>query len=172
MDRLLLGLLAIQTIAFIVGIAFFIRLYRHVAELTSSFAKLGFVVRQDLQQYFDGAAQKVVEVQAQSSAQNQKLIEDTMQKVLQESGKVMQDTLARAEHQASEIVLKAHQDRQQILEDAKQESNQYMSRLADYSAEALEWAMEQLIKDKVDLHGHEELVQSLVSVYLDEHKRV
>ena len=94
-----------------------------------------------------------------------------MQKVLAESSQILQQTLSKAEHQASEIVLQAHQDRQRILDDAKQESQQYMGKLTDYSAEALEWAMEQLIKEKVDLSGHEQLVQSLVSVYLNEHKR-
>lgn len=171
MDRLVLGLLTIQTIVFVLAVFGFFKLYRQVSELKSSFAKLGFVVRQDLQQHFETAAQKTIEVQQQSSQHNQQLIEQTMQKVLNESSRSMQEILARAEGQASEIVLKAHQDRQRILDDAREESKQYVTRLTDYSTEALEWALEQLVKEKMDLGGHEQLIESLVSVYINEHKR-
>ncbi len=171
MSMLLPGLVIIVTIALAASGFFLIRLYRQVAALKSSFAKLGYVVRQDLQEYFDQSANKVLDIQQQSVEQQQQAIEQTMQKVLDESSQVIQKTLARAEKQASTIILKAHNDRQQILDDARKESQQYLRRLTDYSSEALEWSMEQLMKEKIDLNGHEELVRSLVSVYLDEHKQ-
>ena len=172
MNHLLPGLIVLLVLCLIASSVALVRLYRHVHSLQSSFAKMGFVVRQDLQECFDQAAQKIIESQSQSTLQNQKIIEQTMQAVLDKSSNVVQKRLASAEKEASSIILRAHQDRQRIIDDAKLESNQYLNRLTGYSAEALEWAMEQLLKEKIDLNGHEELVKSLVSVYLDEHKRV
>jgi cell division septum initiation protein DivIVA len=172
MALLLPALLISQSALFLLLIFFLIRAHRRIAELQTAFAKMGFVVRQDLQHSFDAALAQVVDAQQQSVEQSQEQIRKTMLKVLDESSQVMQQALARAEKQSSEIVLRAHQDRQRILDDARQESRQYLMRLTDYSAEALEWAMEQLVKEKMDMNGHEELIKSLVSVYLDEHKRV
>lgn len=171
MDRYLLSLLALQTVGFIVAVFCLVRLYRQVAELKASFAKLGFVVRQDLQQYFDSAGQKIIEVQAQATQNSQQLLQQTMEKVLADAGETMKQSIAQAEQEAQQVILRAHQDRQRILDDARLESDRHLTRLTDYSTEALEWAMEQLVKEKLDLSGHEELIESLVSVYLDEHKR-
>jgi cell division septum initiation protein DivIVA len=172
MNQLLPAVVIVLTICLLGAAVSLVRLYRQIHNLERSFAKLAFVTRQDLQQYFEEAASKVLETQSASTEANRKSIEEAIQSVVDRSSQVVQQRLAQAESEAAAIVLRAHQERQQILDDARKESRQYLMRLTDYSAEAIEWGLEQLVKEKIDISGHEELVKSLVSVYLDEHKRI
>lgn len=147
------------------------RLFHNLNTLNASFAKLGYLAREDVKRYFDEASDQAVDMYRRSAAENQRIVEASMQRVLAQSGQTMRTTLVQAERDAAGIILKANQDARNIVADAQRSSQTYLDQLVDRATEAIEWSMEQYLKEQFSLEQHEDMVKHLITVYLDEHKR-
>lgn len=145
-------------------------IYRRINSLNTSFAKLGYVNREDAKKYFGDAADKVSDMNSSFYQQYQKIIEDSVRKVLSESGQVMEGSLVKAQQDAGSIVLKAQQDAQQILASTKQDAKQYFERALSESVDAMEWALEQYLDEHLSLKQHETIIDKLLQAYVNERK--
>ena len=171
LESYLIPVLGIVALLFI-GLAFFMyRVYHSVKDLHNSFAKLGYITREDAKKYFDEASSKAVEMYSRFYQQNQNMLEEGVRKVLSESGYIMGDSIAKAQKEASEIVLKAHHDARAILEDAKHGAKKQTEQSLDYAVGAIDWSLSQYLKEDFKLAEHERIIKKMLEVYLDEHSR-
>lgn len=141
-----------------------------VNRLNSSFAKLGFVAREDAKKYFGDAAEKVVDMNSSFYQQYQSMIDEGVRKVLAESGNVMADSLAKAEQQAGSVILKAQENAQQILASTEQDAAAYYDRALSRSVDAMEWTLEQYMGEHLDITKHEEVIERLLEAYVNERR--
>lgn len=156
-------------VALIIGLVLLIvRLIFMVRSLNGSFAKLSYFTREDAKKYFDTAADKAVGMNEEFLEQNQHIVEAGMKQVIIDTGTVMEKSIADAQAEAADIVLKARQDADRIIQEAKEHSSQYYVQALDRSVAAMEWAMEQYIKQHVSLQEHEQIINTLIKEYLDE----
>lgn len=160
---LLLGLVLLVLMAVV---------YKALKNLEGSFAKIGYVAREDTKHYFEESAEKALEVSRIAIDENKKQIEDTMKQALADSGNILRDTLAQAEKQAGEIILQAHRDADNIKKQATQDADKYFKLLIDQSAEAIDWALAQFVKEEMSVKDHEELIGKLVNSYLNDHRTI
>lgn len=151
-------------------VVFAVKLARTMKDLDNSFAKLGYLAREDAKKYFGDAADKVVDMNSSFYQQYQKMIEDGVRTVLAQSGEVMEGSLKKAQAEAGQITVKAQADAQGILQTAREDSRRYFDQAVSEAVDAIEWAMEQYIKDHVDVRQHEEIITKLIEAYINERK--
>ena len=145
-------------------------LLKLVMNLNASFAKLGYVAREDAKKYFGDAAEKVTDMNSTFYTQYQEMIDAGVRKVLAESGQVMSESFSKAEKQAADIVLTAQQEARQIIESTQKDSNEYYKRALAESVDAMKWALEQYLNDHLDIRRQEDIVKSLIEAYVDERR--
>ena len=161
---------AVATILCVVAFVVFYRLFRSVKTLNNSFAKLGYVNREDAKKYFGEAADKVVDMNTGFNEQYQKLIEDAIKKAMLDSGAVMETTLIRAEQEAGAVVLKAQEHAQQILESAKKEATHFSDRAVGNAVDAISWSLEEYLRTDFSIGEHEDVIMKLLERYLNERR--
>lgn len=158
-------------VVFIAGLIYVIyRLFRSLNLLNRSFAKLGYVTREDAKLYFGEAADKVVDMNSTFSEQHQKMIEDGVRKALAESGDAMEGSLLKSQQDAGNILLKAQQDAIQIVESTKEDAKHYYERAISDAVDAIEWTLGQYMKTHMDVRQHEEIIDNLLKAYIHERK--
>lgn len=155
----------------LVLVYFVVRLYLLTKHINNAFNKLGFVLRQDTKQYFDDAASKIVETNDQFQSIYQKAIADATQKVLVDSGVVMERALSDAHVKAGKVILQAQSDAQNIIAAAKEQANQEYDAALKRSVDTLGWALQQYLKEQVDLKHHEQIIQKMINAYLNENRK-
>ncbi|MDB5182152.1 MAG: hypothetical protein JWP13_915 [Candidatus Saccharibacteria bacterium] len=151
------------------GIALY-SLQRSLAKLHASFAKLGYANREDAKKYFEETAERVAEMNKSFYQQHQKMIEDGVRKVLSESSLVVEETLLKAHQDSGEIIIKAQQEGQQILESTRKNAELYYDRAIDEAVDTLQWTLEQYLMGHMDIKQHEEVITKLVSTYVNERR--
>lgn len=157
--------------AILTVLAFIIyRLFHTLNLLNKSFAKLGYVTREDAKLYFGEAADKVADMNSTFYQQYQKMIEDGVRKVLAESGDVMEGSLVKAEQDAGTILLKAQQDALQIVDSTKNDSKHYYDQAILESVDTIEWTLEQYLKTHLDVKQHEDIIDNLLKAYIHERR--
>jgi F0F1-type ATP synthase membrane subunit b/b' len=139
--------------------------------MNDSFAKIGYIAREDTKKYFDESSARAVEIFAQSSEENKRIVSETMSLVLQDSLRMVKETVASAEKEASGIIAKANEESENIKKEAKVDSERYFNSLISEATQAVDWAMEQYIKQEFTYKNHEDLINSLIEVYINEHRR-
>jgi hypothetical protein len=154
----------------VVVLGLLLKLYKTTTDLSKSFAKLGYVNREDAKKYFSEAAEKVVEMNTNVYQQNQKLIEDGMRKALADSGQAMEGALAKSQQDAGAVVVKAQSSAQQIILTAQRDSEQYFDRSLSNAVSAIEWTLEQYTKKHLDVHQHQEVIDALLEEYINERR--
>lgn len=163
-------LAGIVSIALVIIIIIIIIILRMMHRLNSSFAKLGYVTREDAKKYFGDAADKVTDMNSTFYQQNQEMIDSGVRKVLEESGQVMAGSIAQAQQQAGNVILKAQEDARQIIASTKTEAQQYYTKALGESVDAMEWALEQYMKDNLNIKQHEDIITRLLETYINERK--
>ena len=103
-------------------LALVIRLYVLVHRLNSSFAKLGFIIREDAKKYFDEAAGKILDTNQQFQDFYSQIVHDGTKKALSEVGDTLESTLAKAQQQAGDIILQSREDARRIVQAADRKS--------------------------------------------------
>jgi len=146
------------------------RLFRSLNLLNRSFAKLGYVTREDAKMYFGEAADKVVDMNSSFSQQYQKMIEDGVRKALADGGNVMEGSLLKSQQDAGNILLKAQQDALQIVDSTKEDAKHYYERAISDAVDTIEWTLGQYLKTHMDVRQHEEIIDNLLKAYIHERK--
>lgn len=141
-----------------------------IRRLNDSFAKLGYVTREDAKKYFGDASEKVVEMNSSFYNQYQEMIDAGVRKVLSESGHVMAGSIAKAQQEAGQVLLKAQEDARHIVDSAKTDSQQYYHRALSESIDTIAWALERYVNDSLDVKKHEEIVMKLLEAYVNERR--
>lgn len=139
-------------------------------KLHASFAKLGYANREDAKKYFEEASQRVAEMNESYYAQQQKMIEEGVRKVLSESSLVVEETILKAQKDAGEILIRAQQEGEQIRASTQKDAQRYYDQAVEDAVDTLEWTLEQYLMSHMDLQQHEDVIMKLVRTYIDERK--
>lgn len=158
------------TVAFVIIIITTLIMLSMIRRLNASFAKLGYVTREDAKKYFGDAADKVVDMNSNFSQQYQEMIDSGVRKVLSESGEVMAGSLAQAQQEAGAVILKAQEDARQIMSATKADAEVYYNKALNEAVDAVEWTMEQYVKSHMDVKEHEEVIKRLLETYINERR--
>lgn len=170
MDNTLLYIGIVSAIFVIVLCFVLFKLIHSVKTLNSSFAKLGYVAREDAKRYFGDAADKVVDMNSGFNELYQAMITEAMKKAMSESSVAVEATLVKAEQEAGNIILNAQEQSKQIIEAAKKDSADISNRSLNETVDTISWAMQEYIHDNLSVQEHEDIVMQLVNKYLNERR--
>ncbi len=151
-------------------LALVIRLYVLVHRLNSSFAKLGFIIREDAKKYFDEAAGKILDTNQQFQDFYSQIVHDGTKKALSEVGDTLESTLAKAQQQAGDIILQSREDARRIVQAATVESEKQSQRAFDSSTDTIGWVMEQYIKKEYSVKQHTDVIEQLLEEYINDRR--
>lgn len=141
-----------------------------VGRLNASFAKLGFLVREDAKKYFDDAADKIIDTNEQFEQMYKKIIEEGTHAALSSSSAITEKVVMDAHGRANEVVLSARIDAQRILQAAQKEANLHAEQTLQRTGDVVEWVMSQYLGEVYSAKEHEALIEKLVRTYINEHK--
>lgn len=150
---------------------FVARLYILTKRLNTSFAKLGYIVREDAKKYFDDASEKIVATNEQFHDMYEAIVQEGTKKALIESGVVMEQAILDAQKQANRVILTAQTDAQAIITGAKTEADNHMEQALRRTADTMSWVMTQYMKEQYTIDEHQALIEKLVRTYVDEHRK-
>lgn len=167
-EVIVLGTLAVIVMALLVCV---VRVLVLIKRLNASFAKLGYLVREDAKKYFDDAADKIVDTNEQFQKMYQKIVEDGTRTVLAESSTITEKVAANAHAQANQIILSARNDAFQILQAARGEAEAYSEKTMQQTGDAIGWVMSQYLESEFSVADHESLIEKQVKMYINEHRQ-
>ena len=150
---------------------FVVRLFFLVRNINHSFAKLGFIVREDAKKYFDDAAEKIVDTNKQLQTLYEEAVKTGTKRVLDESGTIMEKSIADAQTTAGQVVVRAQSDAQNILSEAKKQANAEYDLALQRAVDTINWTMQQYLKEQFDTREHEDLIARIVESYSNEHRK-
>lgn len=151
-------------------LALIIRLYIIIHRLNTSFAKLGYVIREDAKKYFDDAAGKIIDTNEQFQASYTKIVRDGTMAALTDAGQAMETTLVSAHQDAGKVILEAREDAQRIMGAARNEATTYTNQALSQSADTIRWVMEQYIGQTYSIEEHHHLIKKLLDEYINERR--
>ena len=151
--------------------AFVVRIWIVLKRLNSSFAKLGFLVREDAKKYFDDAADKIVDTNEQFQEAYKKIVEEGTRSVLADSSSITEKVMADAHAQANNVILTARTDSQRIVQAAQKEAEEYSMKTLNQTGDAIGWVMSQYLGEVYSVADHEALIEKQVKMYVNEHRR-
>lgn len=151
--------------------AFIVRIWVVLKRLNSSFAKLGFLVREDAKKYFDDAADKIVDTNEQFQEMYKKIVEEGTRSVLAESSTITERVVADAHAQANNVILAARTDSQRIVQAAQKEAGEYSQKTLNQTGDAISWVMTQYLNEVYTVADHEALIEKQVKMYVNEHRQ-
>ena len=161
---------ALLAIAVGIVVLLIIKLFFMVRRLNASFAKLGYVIREDAKKYFDDAAGKIVDTNEQFQSSYTQIVHDGTISALADSSLVMEKTLAAAHEDAGKVIQSAREDAQRITLAARQNAEAHVHQELARSADTIEWVMEQYVDHTFDRTYHEEIINKLLEEYINEHR--
>lgn len=142
-----------------------------IAKLNSSFAKLGFFVREDAKKYFNETAEDIQAVNAQLQQTNQEAVQKGVSAALLEAEQLLAPVVRQAHDEASEILLESRDEAKNIIEASKIDASANAKRVVDQSSDAIRWVMQQYAGETLNDEKHEEIVRKLLSEYLNESRK-
>jgi F0F1-type ATP synthase membrane subunit b/b' len=138
--------------------------------LNASFAKLGFLVREDAKKYFDEAADKIVDTNKQFQDTYVEIVHKGTQTALQDVSNVMRTAVVKAQQDAGSIIIEARKQAQDIIVGAQHESAEYKQKALEQSAQTIEWVVGQYIGKTYTDQQHIDLIRSLLLEYINENR--
>jgi F0F1-type ATP synthase membrane subunit b/b' len=150
---------------------FTLRLFFMVKNIDHSFAKLGFIVREDAKKYFDDAALKIVDTNKELQTMYQEAVETGTKRVLNDSGSIMEKTIADAQANAGQIIVRAQTDAQNILSEAQKQANNEYDLALQRAVDTINWTMQQYLHEEFDARKHEDLIKRIITSYSNEHRK-
>lgn len=157
-------------IIIIIVLALMVRLYLLVSKLNTSFAKLGYIIREDAKKYFDSASNKIIDTNQQFQSFYTQIVHDGTAKALNEAGDTLESTLAKAQQEAGDIIMRSREDARRIIEAATQEANKQSEYVFNNSADTIRWVMEQYIGKEYSIDQHRDLIMKLLDEYINERR--
>lgn len=161
---------ALLAISIAILVILIVRLFFMVRRLNASFAKLGYVIREDAKKYFDDAASKIIDTNEQFHSSYTQIVHEGTESALSDTSLVMERTLAAAHEDAGKVIQAARDDAQRITLAARQNADAHVKQELDRSADTIEWVMEQYVGDTLDRAHHEEIINKLLEEYVNEHR--
>jgi vacuolar-type H+-ATPase subunit H len=147
-----------------------VRQYLLTKKIYASFAKLGYVVREDAKKYFDDAATKIVDTNSQFHGQYKQIVEEGTKSALADSGATMQQAIDSAQREASGIIFKAQTDAYNIIASSKNDARKEYQQSLDRSVDAIRWTMEQYVKQEFNIDDHQKIIKQLLEKYVNERR--
>lgn len=167
-EAVIIGALAAAVLLLFI---FVVRIWILMRRLNSSFAKLGFLVREDAKKYFDDAADKIVDTNEQFQEQYRKIVEEGTRRVVSDSSLITEKVMQQAHTQANNIILSARTDAQQIVQSAHKDANDHAEKTLRQTGDAIGWVMSQYLGEVYTVADHESLIEKQVKMYINEHRR-
>jgi vacuolar-type H+-ATPase subunit E/Vma4 len=153
----------------IVGVVV-IRILVIIGKLSTSFNKLGYVLREDAKKYFDDASIKIVDTNRTFHSDYQTIVTEGTRQALAESGTVLKDTYSEAHKEAGDILISARQNAEQIVAAARKQAVKEYQQAINNSVDAMEWALLQYANDSFSISNHKEIIEELLRKYLNENR--
>lgn len=163
-------LLALCSLAVVILLVFSAKLYSMVKELSASFSKLGFLVREDAKKYFDEASAKVVDTNLQMRESYVDIVEEATKGALSQTAHTIEGSIVSAQQEANQIILRARDDARRINIEARKMAVDEMSRSLVYAADTIAWVMERYVRETFSVGQHKRLIDKLVDEYLNEYR--
>lgn|GEM_PF-3054355 len=155
----------------IVFLLFFsIKQFLMIKRLAASFAKLGFVVREDAKKYFDDASATLVTTNQEFKQAYTDIVANGTKQALAESATDMEQVLAGAQNEAGNIVLQAREDARRITLAARTSAAEETARSLDGAADTISWVMGKYIQETYSVEQHKALIDKLIEEYIHEHR--
>lgn len=145
-----------------------ISLFVMVRKLIGSFAKLGFLMREDAKKYFDDAAGKIVDTNQSFQEMYKKIVEEGTTQALQDSSTIMQTVISKAHEEASQAILKAQTDAGNIITTAQKDAEEQKQRILNEAVEAIRWTVNEFAKESFTQDQHEKMIEKLLQEYIHE----
>lgn len=171
MEKYILFALVFISLMWVFLFSFVVFLHKSLKKISESFGKIGYLAREDTKRYFKESSEKATEIFASSAEKNKEIISETMQKVLNDSAGVVKDVISSAEKDAAKIINEARREAENIKREAEEESNKYFDRIISDAVQAVDWSVEQFVKNNYTVKEHEEIIMRLISIYVDEHRK-
>jgi vacuolar-type H+-ATPase subunit H len=171
MEKFILIALLFIGLMWVFLFVFVVFLHKNLKKISESFGKIGYLAREDTKRYFKESSDKAIEVFAGAAEKNKEIIGQTMQKVLIDSASVVKESISSAEREASLIITEARKEAVNIKKEAEEESNKYFDKIISDAVQAVDWSVEQFIKDNYSVKEHEDIVRRLINIYVDEHRK-
>jgi cell division septum initiation protein DivIVA len=168
MDSGVVTVLIIGAISLIFGLIIYLIVM--MRRMNASFAKLGYLIREDAKKYFDEAADKIVDTNQQFQTTYTNIVHKGTQSALQDVSSVMKDAVVSAQQDAGSIIIEARKQAQDILIAAQGEAKEYKQRALEQSAQTLEWVIGQYVGKTYTDEQHIELIRSLLQEYISENR--
>lgn len=145
-----------------------ISLFVMVRKLIASFAKLGFLMREDAKKYFDSAASKIIDTNQSFQHMFQQVVEDGTKDALTDASQIMQTIISKGHQEAGQAVLKAQTEAVNIVSSAHKEAEEYKKQIMNQAIEAIRWTLEEYTKESFTQDQHEAAIRKLLEGYLHE----
>lgn len=150
---------------------FMLRLVAQLRQLSSAFAKLGFVLREDAKMYFEEASERLLDTNAEFKRSYMKIVEDGTKGALSQAAYTVEGSIVAAQQEANKIILQARDDARRINIEAKRMAVDEMSRTLDNAADTISWVMERYVGETFTLDQHRYVIEKLLEEYLHEYQR-
>jgi vacuolar-type H+-ATPase subunit H len=147
-----------------------VRLYIMIRQINSSFAKLGYVLREDTKNYFNEASEKIVSTNAQMQESYTKIVHDGTVSALSEASQAIEKTLVVAHKDAGDVVLQAREAAQRIVAESRNEAATQVDQALGRSTDAIQWVMGQYVGQSFSTHQHEAIINKLLDEYINENR--
>ncbi len=171
MEKYILFVLIFIGIMWIFLFFIIIFLHKNLKKISESFGKIGYLAREDTKRYFKESSEKATEIFANAAEKNKEVIGLTMQKVLNDSTGVVKEVISGAEKEASKIITEARKEAASIKREAEEESSKYFDKIISDAVQAVDWSVEQFVKNNYTVKEHEDIIRRLISIYVDEHRK-
>ncbi len=148
-----------------------VKLFLMMKDLNASFAKLGFVVREDAKRYFDEAAAKTVDMNLTFREQYVGIVEEGTANALGHTAQTIEGSIVAAQAEANQIILRARDDARRINVEARKMAVDEMSRSLENAADTIAWVMEHYIHETFTVEQHKHVIDRLVDEYLNEYQK-
>ena len=164
------SLLSFSVLVVLVLLAFTAKLFLMLRELSTRFASLGFVVREDAKRYFDDAAAKIVDTNLNFRESYVQIVEEGTVNALSQTAQTVEGSIVAAQREANQIILRARDDARRINVESRKMAMDEMSRSLGNAADTISWVLEQYVHETFTIEKHKYVIDKLVAEYLDEYK--
>lgn len=147
-----------------------IRLFFMSKKVLGSFAKLGFLMREDAKKYFDDAAVKIVDTNEEFQEMYQKIVENGTKEALKDASTIMRTVISNAHEESAKTVLKAQTDAANIISSAEKEASEKKRQIIEQAVETIRWTLNEYVAETFTVEQHEELINKLLQGYIDEQR--
>lgn len=144
--------------------------YFRIRSMQGQLAKFAFLVREDTKKFFEEAGQQAVTLSKVTLEQSAEDLKKTLDQVSDEAIEKISKTVHQAEEEAATLRVQSKEEAQRIIAAAQKEAEAQVYSSSKRAATAVEWAMEQWVRETFSVKQHSALIERLVVTYLNDRK--